>query len=542
MKRKLCFHQILYLILVAVFTSACDVFFQGGNNGTAALLAKAAVYFALYCGFFYIAERLLLLLQQQTEGCSLYRFFTYSKAGILRLSLLFFAVYFFYLLVFYPGVTTGDTLYQIEDLVTGLAPMAYPSTYSDRTLSALMIDSNPVATTLIFSLFYKIGLLLGDPNIGLFLYNLFQIAALAVLFAVVVCYMDCLHVPKSISLISTAFFASPVIASFAITMGKDLLFSFFFVLYFHVFVWLTLHPSVRGGSVKQWLLLTLFSVLIALTNKKGMVLAAFSNLCLLFTVSGRKKLLSIPAALMPYLIVGFVMPQVLFPLFNIAPGGRQEVLGVAFQQTALSLMEHPEKYSEAEKDLFFSLLDLSQEDLEDVYSPTLTDPIKNRFSYSKDPSEVRAYLKMWASHFPQEAGTYIRATLSISGGYFSPHKLFNVYQYTPYSEVLRAFSQPGQTKIIRSNLGALIYWLEQIPVFSVFSQDSFYVFWFPAFALHHFYRNRQTKKLVLLAPFAANILFLVFAPTCITRYGLCQLFTFPMLLAITAQPAEDMPA
>ena len=92
---------------------------------------------------------------------------------------------------------------------------------------------------------------------------------------------------------------------------------------------------------------------------------------------------------------------------------------------------------------------------------------------------------------------------------------------------------------MRNNLGALIYWLEQIPVFSIFSQDSFYVFWIPAFALYYFRKQQQKKKIVLLAPFAANIFLLVFAPVCITRYGLCQLYTFPMLMAIMALPTES---
>ena len=538
-KPAYCFsHQYFYLLFLAVFTAASDLYFQGGSNGIAALLAKAVVYLALYCGFFFLMDMAVTSCRKHAESYGWHQYFCFTKRNILRLSLLFFAVYFLYLLVFYPGATTGDTLYQIEDLVTGTAPMPYPSTYSSRTVSALMIDSNPVMTTLVFTLFYHLGLLTGDPNRGLFLYNLLQSAFLAVLFSVIVCYMDRLHVPKPVALVSTVFYASPLLASYAVTMGKDLLFSSCFVLYFHFFAWLVLKPSEEGGSKKQWLLLLLFSLLIALTNKKGAALAAFSNLCLLFAVSGRKRLFAIPAALLPYLIVGIVLPQLLFPALNIFAGGRQEVLGVAFQQTSLSIMEHPEKYPEEEKELFFSLLNLSQETLDEVYNPTITDPIKNRFSYDTDQEDVHAYLKVWASHFPREAGTYIRATLSISGGYFSPHKLFNVYQYTPYSGVLGAFSQPGKTEALRSSLGALIYWLEQIPVFSVFSQDSFCLFWVPAFSFYYFRKQNQKKKLVLLAPIAANLLFLVFAPVCITRYGLCQIFTFPMLLAVMTQSGK----
>ena len=531
--------KYIYLFFLGVFTAVSDAFFQGGNTGLSGIVAKALVYFCLFAAFFAVTELFLRRFQNPTGfQPSWHRLLEYSRRNILRLSVLYFVVYFFYLIVFYPGVTSGDTVYQIADLVTGTAPMAYPSTYSNATLSALMIDSNPVATTLIFTLFYKIGLLSGDANRGLFLYCLFQCACLSILFAMIVCYMDRLRVTKPIALICAVFYASPVIASFAIFMGKDMLFSLCFVLYYHIFVWLVLNPQNRGGSRKQWILLILLSILISLMNKKGMYLALLSNLCLIFAVSGKKKLLALPAAVIPFVFMTMLMQQFLFPVFNILPGGQQEVLGVAFQQTALSLVEHLEEYSEEEKALFYSLLDLSQEELEEVYRPEITDPIKNRCQYNTDKDDIHSYLKMWASHFRYEARTYIRATLSVSGGYFSPHKAFNVYQYTPYSEALGAFSQPGRLAPLRENLGAFIYWLENIPVFSVFSQDSLYVFWVPAFALYHFCRQKQWKKLVLLIPFAANLLFLLFAPVCITRYTLCQLCTFPMLFSIIAQPPD----
>ena len=541
MKKKPLLTTVIYLLFLGVLTALGDAFFQGGSTGHAGIAAKALVYFCLFYGFFAVMEWLIgCFWDGMSSSFAWHRCFEYGMWNVLRLSLLFFAVYFCYLLIFYPGVTSGDTIYQIEDLVTGTRPMPYPVNFSGGTVSAVMSDHHPVVTTLVFTLFYRLGLLLGDANRGLFLFNLLQCACLSVLSATVVCSMDRLRVPKPAALISTVFYASPVVAGFAIFMGKDMLFALCFVLYFHFFTWLVMNPQRQGGSGKQWALLMLLSVLIALMNKKGMYIALVSNLCLVFAVSGRKKLLALPAAVLPFVVVAVLMQRLLFPVFGIAPGGKQEMLGTAFQQTTLAMMERPENYSAEEKALFFSMFDIPAGELEEAYNPVRSDEVKNHFRQDTSGENVSAYLKMWASHFPRESGTYLRATLSVSGGYLAPHKAFNVYQSVPYSETLGAFSQPGRLASLRENLGSLIYWLENIPILSVFSQDSFYVFWFPAFSLYFFCRLRQWKKLVLLAPLAANLLFLLIGPVCITRYGLCQLLTFPMLLAAAVQTEEPV--
>ena len=538
MKKKAKEIKYGYLLLLAVITASGDAFFRGESNGLAALAAKTLIYFFLFFGFFLVTEKLLVSFRNVTENQKWHAVFRYNRRNVLRMSLLLFAVYLTYLLVFYPGTTTGDTVYQIEDLFTGTNPITYPVNYGHTEVQALMIDHHPVTTTVVFTFFYRIGLFFGDANIGLFLYNLLQSAGLSVLFSVIVCYMDRLRIPKPIALIGTVFYASPVVASFAITMGKDMLFSFCFVLYYLVFIWLVLNPCDQAGSKKQWLMLALLSVLISLMNKKGMYLALVSNLCLLFVIPGRKKINAVLTALLPVFILVVLMQQLLFPLLNILPGGKQELLGTPFQQTALSIIEHPENYTEEEKNLFFSMLDCSPEELPEVYSPTCTDPIKNRFLFETDNDTIHSYLKMWALHFLREPGTYFRAILSVNGGYLAPLKAFNVYQYVPYNEVLNAFSQPDSTFSLRMTLGAFLAWLENIPIFSVFCQDSFYVFWFPAFSLYLFCGQRQWRRIVLLVPLAANFLFLVIGPLCYTRYALCQLYTFPVLLAVTAQSVK----
>ena len=169
MKTKPPYFKYIYMLLLSVLTAAGDSFFHGAGNSLAGVALKTVFYFFLFYVFFACMERALLYFGRQREPQNWQKWFVYSKKNILQLSLLLFVVYFVYLLVFYPGCTSHDTVYQIEDLVTGTSPMIYPVDDGHTKILAVVNDHHPVLTTAVFTLFYRIGLLLGDANRGLFL-------------------------------------------------------------------------------------------------------------------------------------------------------------------------------------------------------------------------------------------------------------------------------------------------------------------------------------------------------------------------------------
>lgn len=534
--------KAIFLLILSSVIAVSDAYYHGGHDTRPILVNKVLIYAFLLWIFFLFAERLASCIQPFQVPCSWHSFFQNSKKNILCLSLLLFAVYLIYLFVFYPGTCGSDTVNQITDLMTGTEPMPNSGMRGRVQVSALMNDHHPVVTTLIFTLFYRIGLILGDANRGMFLYNLLQIAVLSFLFASVICSMDRFNVPKPIALLSAVYYASPLVAFFTITVIKDTLFSLFFLLYYLVFLGMMLNASSsETPSPKQWLLLGLMSVLISLTNKKGIYLALLSNCSLLFLLHGRKKILALISAFFPFLLVTVIMGQFLFPLLNIFPGGKQEALGFAFQQTALSMIERPESFSEEEQTVFFSMLDLSPAALPDAYEPDSTDSIKSFYRFDAPDDLLPVYIKQWFLHFFRTPGPYIRAMFSVCGGFFAPVKDYpDVYMEIGWNDRIQAFTQPASHQNAREILKALFFWFHSLPIVRLFSQDSFYMFWFPSFSAWHFYRRRQWKYLIMLTPLAANIPFLLMGPICWTRYGLCQLYTFPVLLAITFMPQNNM--
>lgn len=241
------------------------------------------------------------------------------------------------------------------------------------------------------------------------------------------------------------------------------------------------------------------------------------------------------SAVTPTFVILVLMGKMLFPVLNIYPGGRQEALGFAFQQTALTMIERPETFSEEEKKVFFTILELTPETLEEVYDPQITDPIKATYRFDTEDALVVEYLRQWFLHFFRTPMPYIRATLSVSGGYIAPVNAIKVYSDTCYSEVINAFGQRASHEAARDTVVVLFEWLEHIPGLNLLFQNALYMFWFPVFSFYVFCRTRQREYMMTLVPFAANFLFLLIGPVCWTRYGLCQLYTFPVLLALTAK-------
>ncbi len=500
------------------------------------LLFQIISCFALCLVLFKTGESLLQIISAHPHWGRWSSLFAYSKKNIVCISAFLFSIYFIYLLIRFPGVCGADTVNQITDLVTGSAPLAESGTKGRMEISALLNDHHPVLTTLVFTLFYRFGQLIGNPNWGMFFYNLIQIVILAILFAVIICSMDRYHIPRPVALFSLFFYASPVIASFAVSMLKDSLFSLFFVLYYISFINCVMSAKdLEPGHRGSWTKLILYSVLIALLNKKGMYLVLFSNSCLLILQRGKKRLHALVSVLLPVFVIVIFLGKILFPLLNIYPGGKQEALGFAFQQTALAMIEKPESFTKEETDVFFSILELSREELPDVYDPGSVDAIKSFFNDAAADKLLLTYLKQWAAHFFKTPISYIRATFSVNGGFIAPVKSHNLYRQVHWDASIQAFYQPARLAFARDFADQAITWFMNIPLMSALSQDSLYMFGFPSFSFYVFCKKKQWKNLVFLAPMFANLLFLLMGPICWTRYGLCQLYTFPLLLALTAQ-------
>ncbi len=514
----------------ALFTAYADRCFLNPRDSMKVVLLKAIVYTLVFAGGTAAVLKAADLLKRRQENAAPPRFFRMRWYSVLFLALLFAAVYMLYLQIYWPGVCGHDTCNQIKDLVTGLDPLPYNWINGSVRISALMNDHHPVLTTLIFTAFYRLGLQLGSAETGMYLYCIVQIVIMSCAFSLFVCSMTGDGVPAVIAAAASVFYCMPFVAFYAISMLKDSLFSLVF------FLWTLCYVSVlrKGGTGDvgraRWALFLFLSALSALTNKKGMYIVFLSSLFLIPLCRNiRDRLMALLSALVPALLVVVLLGRILFPLLNIYPGGTQEALGFAFQQTALTYMEDPGSFTEDDKDVLRHVIGVDPDEYAGVYDRSITDRIKDRYNYYADREDLLAYLRLWLRQGLQHPSAYVRATLMVNGGFFVPGESIIVYNEAVWYDSIGAFRQPEERSVWREDMDRFYQWLCTMPLTAILFNNVLYLWWTPLLALVLLVRERRWRLIAALVPTAANIVFLVMGPVCWTRYGLCQLYTVPVL-------------
>ncbi len=522
---------IIFLILVA-FVSAISESLYISDNNNVLLVYKFTTYsimlFFLYVIFEKITKWNFLFSQQKMNY-----FLSRLTANRYLIISIYFFVYLIHAILFFPGVCGWDTINQVMDLISKNAPLPFGWINGQPTVSALMNDHHPVFDTLIFTLFYWIGKKIGDPNIGLFLYNTAQITLLSCLFAEVIVGLSEFRSSLCVRVLCFVFYIMPFINFFSITIIKDTLFSFVFVLYFRTFI--SVFIALRKGKTiqnKEWLILFITSLLIALTNKKGIYIAISSAFSLIIISRSKKyKKTVILKHIIPVIVIICSVRFVLFPALNIYPGGRQESLGFSFQQIAAAYIDHPEDFSKNDIMTLNNVLTIEPIQYESVYQERSTELIKNNYNFYASDRDIWEYLKLWGKIGMKHPISYLRTTMKVNAGYFYPGKSINIYTGIPENNSL-SISQKPETKNMRFTFQACFDWIKEKAGISLLYKDAFYIFWVPSLIICMLLKKGKKDSILCLTPVVMNYFFLIIGPICWTRYGLGQIYTIPLQISL----------
>ena len=437
-----------------------------------------------------------------------------------------------YYLLFFPGLNNPDTSMQIA------WALRYPTDwlkYSPvRGEGVYATNHHPYFTTLLFGLFARFGLALGNISYGVAAYNLLQLLTTALVMAGGWFYLRHLGLPEKAlraGLVFTALF--PLFPLYAITMLKDSLFSLacltLTVLLFEL-------ARTRGAVLKQnWFCALLFgnAWVVMFSKNQGVYFIVLIGLaCLVYKgVRGRTAVsLLLPAALFQIIWMG-----ILLPMWNVAPGGKQETLGLLFQQTARCVLTYPDDVRPEEEDAIRAILDYDRFGV--LYDPMQSDNIKFTFNQDATVEEMSAYYKVWLQMLRRHPDAYIQALISnVYAGFYVQHETPLSYTHYDNREVM-AYPElcvplPARLARLEPAIQAALRAVQHLPGVGLLFSIGFFP-WVILFLFLDALRRKRYGLLLPLLPCILSIAVLLLSPVSGSyRYAMPLTYAIPFLLGV----------
>ena len=209
----------------------------------------------------------------------------------------------------------------------------------------------------------------------------------------------------------------PVFGHYASLNMKDSIFSPIYLLWFTLIARLVNSKGALARSPGFFIVLLVFGVLCALTKKTGVyvVVPTLAALALIYWRAWWRLGLQ---ALAVGGVMWVVLPQAVFPALDVAPGGKQEMLGPMFQQTARYVVEHGDEIDEDQREAIDDVL--RYDTLAERYEPAWADPVKYKYVYNATQKAWDAYFAVWAQQGMDDPQVYFEAWSHPLQGFVSP--------------------------------------------------------------------------------------------------------------------------
>lgn len=435
-----------------------------------------------------------------------------------------------------PAILTNDTILQLIQVRTG--HVWDPMTMVELPEYAGQ-DHHPFVDTYLYGLFDELGLWLGHEILGFCILIALQSTATAfALVASLAWVRRRTNLPDSCVCVCWCLAAFlPAFPMQMSTVIKDSTWISVFLLWMVAF-FETLYRCNNNQAV-GWKLVTcliVLGVLSGLTKKTGIYVTTLSLFLLLLFL--RKQIIPLlVSALIPAALVMGLVPMVVLPALDIAPGGPQEALSVPIQQLSKVAILHKEELSQSDQQAINRVLDINQ--IEPQWRYSSADNAKHYGYKIYSSSEDRKnFIKTWIRLFFRYPKDYVAAVPYL----IEPFVFGDTYYFsgpvrcgwweaggfkllTGYSECEPSYTQ-GKIGIPLANA------LNKMPPFSFLGSEALYTLWLPVMALGLIVAKKRYRNTLYLIPIVVTWGNLALLPAHTSRYVLCFLFMFALTVAI----------
>lgn len=508
---------------------------------TAGQCVKSIIYFL---GTFWVLDEISSLLffglskckhrKNNIEGCLDKAVLIYNRQPFIIGAVLVLIAWLPHIIVAYPGYFCYDAFGQLSQF------------FGYRGWSS----HHPPFCTLIMGCVTELGLLIND-YLGTYLFILFQAVTAAMVISYGFCLLKKMKTPywiRSIYAVSVIFV--PYYENYVCVFLKDNLYSYCFLLVIIELLYLLIDESEIVLTKKRHLLLWTigFSGLLLFRNN-GIYVGLPLFMALIFNVIYKLLRKQIGSNIAMRNIVVFILPFIISAVigaalnshYGIQKGSIREALSLPMQQTARYVKEYGAEVTEEEKTVIQTVL--PYEDLDELYKPRISDPVKEKFKMNPTRKELIDYLTVWVKQFFKHPMVYINATLNQNYYCFYPFvpndtcyvNTVTLEQTWPnYNEVkaalkLKPFEQLDPWK---DKMYAFYQMCFEMPGLNLLSHPAFYnilLLWLCIFSI----RKKLYSVLLTAMPLLLSLMIIILAPVIqgSPRYAFPIIYAFPYILS-----------
>lgn len=401
---------------------------------------------------------------------------------------------------------------------------------------------HPLAHTLLMEIFLNIGKWLGDVNLGMALYILFQMVCIAGAFAFAITTLYSLGINwKWIAVLQlwSMFFIPNWYLSISTT--KDIIFTAA-VLIMLICLYKIVLTQKNTLWIDGWDIgFAISGIFMSLFRNNGKYALAVTFVVAvavaIFARENRKLYMRIAGGGLCILLVGSILFSGLNYLTNASEIRKEEMLSVPVQQMS-RLMRYQEDIADEDKAVIDSfILDAAYEN----YIPSVSDPVKSSVDITYLRYHIWEFTGAYFSLFLQYPGDYINAVLALDAGYLNPFDSTHKDVYTWGAAWLRLGWSPNEELGLsqQPKLEKLHQALQdfadnnqysKIPILGYFVMPGGYLWFYLIFAGWLFWKKRYSY-LFVLSFMAGYYITLFLGPTVQLRYMYPVMAALPFLLA-----------
>ena len=323
-------------------------------------------------------------------------------------------------IVFFPGVTTWDSMYIIGE---GLG--YYP-----------LSNSHPYVYTLFVSLFTKLGWkFFGGVGIGVAVFNFVtlvftSITVVYVLYTIFETFEINIWLKRGLYIFYT-FFPNFIVTSF--TMYKDTFLMNFLMIFFLCMV-MIMYKSEEFFNSRYSLIIFVVSFFgVYMLHRKAVIYIVVGMIAILiYSKTNRLKV-------MKYVGISLIITLTLNSIGNLVfkpteSKFKYDYLSTRFQQLAAAVYYHPESFTKEELEFYDSTLGLENNK---NFTYHIADPIKQKMKNEQFQGKSDKFFEIWWKGYKKHPKTYIDAVLNLSVSYWYPYNYADIayvsnYYYSMY--------------------------------------------------------------------------------------------------------------